>query len=741
MRSSERSREATKKNALFDTRLVYAIFTVVLIYTTPWLMDSFSPTVDTLDTSWQWMLGFDLQHNLQWGIDTVWTYGPLGFLAKNYFYSDHLLWGFSAIFQLVSWIGFGLSFLLILAKLNKENKMLAGTAVAVIFAWVIGASIIDPASQCVLIGMLLLVLGISGKITDNKNIIPLAAAGVLFALGSLIKSTALIMSVFTLCTYPILWRFSAQRKAYWTSIIPFISFIFFYLIFFAVAGQNLSHLPQYIEGTWEMIKGYTPAMSVHGNIVQTIVALTIMVLYSVMLLMLFLKKRRVHLAQGLILGIVLFWSWKEGFTRHDPSAILYGGGHDIIFFGTTLLVSAIGLVLATEFVQINALLIVTGAYLLALIFAIPATSLFTGNELVNYKNFATLLSSRKQRNIEQQKQTDAIRKQFHLDPGLIHSVGDHSVNIIPWNLMMVQSYHLKLVASPVFQAYSVYTPYLDHLNARQIWMDKAASRVIYTFTSIDGRYPAFDEPSTFRALLTCYKMHYPGNTYSVFSRGHCIKPNMVRLGMASHINFNNWVSVPVHGSYASIKVKTSIIGHIANILYKPNQVHILFRLANGSVQGPFRFIYPLGKDRLFMKYFIPGQTELNSLFEGNATGLQKIAAFKVVTSKASLDYSKAIDVAFWRTVPLEHWATSGLLLPNRIGKVVADNTALRNAWAKLSKIYFSRIDLQRAFPVRSPNLDRNILTWAGLNIPKSDGDYGQVRPLQEDFKTILGLLK
>ncbi len=93
------------------------------------------------------------------------------------------------------------------------------------------------------------------------------------------------------------------------------------------------------------------------------------------------------------------------------------------------------------------------------------------------------------------------------------------------------------------------------------------------------------------------------------------------------------------------------MGHLVNILYKPNQVHIIFRLSDGSIKGPYRFIYPLGGDGLFVKYFIDSQTDANNLFSGNASGLQRIVSFKLITAQNTIDYDKNISIQFFSVMP------------------------------------------------------------------------------------------
>ena len=726
-------RQTTRAEMLFD----YGIFAILLVLTMPWLMDSFSPTGDTLDVSWAWMLGYGLQHHLQWGQSILFTYGPLGFLANPYFYPDHMLWGMAALARMASWIIFGLGFALILSRFQSETKTFARFALPVVIAWLVGASLVDLATQSAFIGILLLVLAIGDK---NKKIviISLLTAGILLAFGSLIKSTSLIIAILILFIYPILWWYAQrQKQKFALSLLPLLSFVISFFTLWALAGQDIVHLPAYLQGTWAIASGYTPAMSVHGYGLQTVAALIILFLFIIAAFVLLFKKEHTRLAQSLILGVMLFWAWKEGFTRHDPG---FGGGHAMTFFGTVLLVAAVGLVLFSDEPLRRTAINVSGTYLLALMFALPGASMFSVNEIGNYKNLVSLISSRAHREAQQHKQTRAIASQFHLNPAVLSAVKNHSVNILPWNLMMAQGYHMDLVASPVFQAYSVYTPYLDHLNAKQIWEGKHADKVINTFASIDGRYPIFDEPATFRALMTCYKTQYVGSRYTVLSRNQCVKPKLVPVGGKLNSYFNEWVPVPEHSSYVNVGVRTTVTGHLMNILFKPNQVHILFRLQDGSIKGPYRFIYPLGDDGLFVKYFINGQQDVNRLFAENATGLQRIAAFKIETAH-SLDYSKAFDIRFFTTNPPYRWKVSQLPLPFRLAAQIENNRQYTKAWDELSGIYYARPDLQKAFPLNSLASDKELLQWAGITVPSADPAAVRLRPFQAEYKSMLGRLK
>ena len=637
----------------------FGVFVLLLAVTVPVLLESFSPSGDPLDASWAWFMGYAFQHHLQWGKAVLFTYGPLGFLANPYFYSDHILWSVSATVRLASWFGFGLTFGYILCRLAENDKPSPRVTIAVAVAWVLGASFIDLATQAALIGMLLLVLAVVEQRLANA-INALILSGTLFAFGSLIKSTALIISLFALLIYPALWCYAGcGRKRVHFSLIPLLSFVAAFCVLWLISSQSLGHLPAYLRGTWAIAHGYTPAMAIRGNHVQTLIALVILMLCSAIVLALLFTGRRRSAAQSLLLGVMGFWAWKEGFTRHDLGYV----SHPMAFYGTALLIAAVGTALLCRERFVFGNVLIYGAYLAALLPVLHGYPLSSLDPIENYEGFFGMIASNSNRALEQQRQTAAIQAQFRLSAQALHTIGNAPVSVIPWSLMMAEGYHMRVAASPVFQSYSAYTPYLDRLNARQIWMKSSAPRIIYTYVSIDGRYPAFDEPATFRAMLTCYKALYPDSTYLILGRIPCARPRLGAVGTSREAAFGHWIAVPTQASYANIAVCTTTVGHLADILYKPEPVHVSFRLADGSVKGPYRFIYPVAPDGLFVKYFIGTQADAARLFSGTTSLLHRITAIKLTTNAQTMEYATQFRIQFFRNTPPHRFSRTVPLQP------------------------------------------------------------------------------
>lgn len=624
----------------------FGVFAFMLAVTMPRLVRSFCPTWDALDASWAWMMGYAQQHQLQWGQSILFTYGPLGFLTHSYFYSYHALWDITATARLVAWFALGLGFAAILNSLATDERPFARTSLPIALGWIIGASFVHLSAQTTFTGVLLLVLAIANEPATVS--VPLVIAGALLALGASIKSTGLIISLFVLMIYPALWRYARGRqRTPYLPLLPLASFLISFCALWLLASQRLSNLAAYLRGTWAIASGYTPAMSIPASHLQILSALMILAPLVAVLGSLVLRGKNTRASQCLLLGVVAFWAWKEGFTR--PEAGYFR--HPMEFYGVMLLIASVGTALISWQDSPRLSIGIYGSYVLAFYFSLqgyPVLSLSYRHVLHNYETYLTLISSKANQTSEQLTQNRAIKAQFKFRKPLLSAVGNASVSVIPWSLMVTQPYRMRLVTSPVIQSYSAYKPYLDRMNAQQIWEGKSAEKIIFSYRSLDRRYPIFDEPDTFRALLTCYRTQYPGTRYAVLDHIACAAPELRELDAQSR-PLGTWIKVPPQASYAAISLRTTLFGHLMRVLFKPAEVQISFRLTDGSVKGPYRFIYPVAPDGVFIKYFIGSLSAAEQLFAHQTSGLPLISAIKIACNPRSPDYVRRLRIRFLQT--------------------------------------------------------------------------------------------
>ena len=152
-------------------------------------------------------------------------------------------------------------------------------------------------------------------------------------------------------------------------------------------------------------------------------------------------------------------------------------------------------------------------------------------------------------------------------------------------------------------------------------------------------------------MLTCYRAQYRGAPYAVLSRVGCDPPEMRPADDPQEGALGTWIRVPLRASYVDIDLHTTVIGDLANILYKAPHVWIFLGFGDGQVAGPYQLIYPVAKDGLFIKYFIDSQSDADLLFSGNTSRLRRIAGIQIVTSPGSRAYARHFGVQFVYAAP------------------------------------------------------------------------------------------
>ncbi|WP_291493063.1 hypothetical protein, partial [Desulfurella sp.] len=414
-------------------------------------------------------------------------------------------------------------------------------------------------------------------------------SGMILALASLIKFNILPFSIVFFIIFSILIFYNFKSKKYLLlSFVGFASFFTFFIVLYLLSKQKIYNLIPFIKGCYQIIKGYTPAMFLHGNHLQTIVAFIILAYFIYIVIKAFKNKQKKIFSQFLLLFLLLFIAYKEGFTRHDPGLV---GGHAIIsFFPIALILITFSMLifsnnnLSNKYLKLIFIFAFCFNLIGGLTTLIPAAAQKQFIKvLINYKNTRTAL---------QQISNESIQNQFNIKPSIIKAIKNTSVTIIPWNLMMAQGYNMKFIPQPVPQAYQANTPYLDKQNANQLMGNKAPQKIIYTFEDIDGRYPLFSEPYTFQTILSCYNTEISGNNYSLFTRKKlCYDLQLHKLSNIK-ANLNKWIDIPKNADFMNVYIKPTIFNSIINILYKPfSQLNISFKLEDGSIVGPYRFIY------------------------------------------------------------------------------------------------------------------------------------------------------
>ncbi len=184
------------------------------------------------------------------------------------------------------------------------------------------------------------------------------------------------------------------------------------------------------------------------------------------------------------------------------------------------------------------------------------------------------------------------------------------------------------------------------------------------------------------------------------------------------------------------------------------------RLRGFYADGPLYYVGPNAVEFLVRDYtFFPGEFA-EEIFEDKVVG-DILRAHQITLSEARLPEIFGISIPVdtlagapelapltidWQGVGGEALAQPTLIggealaQPTRLETQIKNNPENNQAWDELSRIYFSRYDLQKAFPLNSPASYAQLLEWAGATVPAIDPAFARLKAFQPTYKSMLELL-
>lgn len=561
---------------------VRAFFFVVLalvIFTFPF------PPTNELDASWRMVLAKAFEERLQFGIDIVFTYGPLGFLmGKTYsggYYGIYLVW--QAIQAIVA-----------CTLIFRLGLRLEGYRRYAYFAFFIffGATYEDALHQ-ILIG--LVGFELLRRAGEPMRVLP-ALFGAFFAILGLIKFTNFMLAgIFVACVAGLhLWhrrRFDAVWIASW--------YIGVFLLGWGLCGQSLLNLPDYFYNSWEISQGYQETMGIPtppGGLSAGLITLTFLALYVLRFVTHVPDRPRV-LATTVALGAYTFLNWKHGFVRAD--------GHMIGFFYAVMVPALAFPVLLDDGYKpqrgqwaISALLAVS--CLAGVAVAIPGLVrgvLHIAQERI-YGSAEKLIDIPASRQFYDYKLS--LERSYYELPKIRALIGRSTVDVFGFELAVALYNDFNYRPRPVIQSYSAYRPHLSRLNLKYYASDRAPEYVLFKLQTIDRRLVTFDDAEVLSLLVHRYEYvttekglqlwkRKPG----AFSRGQ-IAPKAIRSSTLAPGQPFMTEDLTDRHLWAVVDLHPSLLGQIRGFLYKLPVVTLRIETTQGT-QLDYRMPLPLGR--------------------------------------------------------------------------------------------------------------------------------------------------
>ena len=624
-----------------DTRALnnYLLWIVPLIFGI-WTLPSpiIFPGSD-LDSSWVVGLNLAFIENFQFGKDIIFTFGPLGFLWLPLL-MDYHLWVLSLIFTLITHFLFIACLFYVLGKtIGKFNCYFIALVPLLIFAIPYYIEY-----KLLMIASFILYLILTDSTMSKVNPAIFAFIGILLSVATLIKFTAFFMSISVIVTFFLCCILI--KKEVKLGFYLFASYLIFLVFIWIFAGQNIFNLVNYFYSGMEISNGYVEAMGLPGPIWQVFLGIASLCIFLITIIISAREsKKNIFVFLLLNIGILLI-AFKHGFVRQD--------GHQLFFFQTCILLFFLLSTLIYSYAsdrKLKYLNFVNIILIISFLFSVFSIAPWMLNDNIGMKNKAYVLSGKMIKNPELFNeqvihQKVKVSNDYPLESYIIKSLENKTVDIFPWDISLAWAYNLKWSPRPIFQSYSAYTPYLDNKNSLHFNTITHPDKILYKCTSIDGRYPIFEDSSTFRNILFNYKYQNESRDFILLSssKDSEVSTQVENLNIVE-AKPGEIVEVPKgHGYiFAYIDFNYSLLGKIIKSVYKPYPVAIQFVLKDGAISQKYRFLPNTAKDGVFISQYVINNQNLTDIFQGKLDN--NIQGFIITTDHPEC-YAEKILIKF-----------------------------------------------------------------------------------------------
>jgi hypothetical protein len=574
----------------------------------------FSPMERTatpsLDESWHFIKGMELLRSTHLGVDSIFTYGRLGwFHSSNYIEGlwNWKLWGFEILFK-------GLLVLFCVRAVwltpGALTKLLFALALLVVPAGFDGFAFLATLA-------LLRFLLEPGTRAWPLEILALT----LLVLIAMVKFTyTLVFFLAILIIAAALWRSDSGRRA-----LSFLlrAALVFWFIWFAL-GQSILDLPAYIRTSWWITQGYNDGMSLNGPFSELLLAWALLGLAILMVGLLCWRERRNPrvVAMGLLALIGAGMAYKAGFTRHLGNAmILFAVVPGASFFVLSCVQDLSAPV--RWFVTVGragtlAACAMGFLHTIRLYEHGPIFYYYACKELCvgRWKTLTSLEEIHERLKISDRR----VRDHFRL-PQTCKRVGGETVDVFDVGQSIAMLNGLNYAPRPVFQSYKTNTPELAAINAEHYAGPEAPRFVLYQCGIIDERMPMAAEGDTLELLLRRYQPVFIERGWLLLERSEePARPVREETVLESTARFGEWIdlgALPGEGLRVAVDLQPTLIGRAWTFLVRGALVWGEFVLDDNQVARN-RIVPRTFRAGTLLRPHLMSQPEIVRMFAGDA---------------------------------------------------------------------------------------------------------------------------
>jgi hypothetical protein len=561
-------------------------------------------------------------NNFQISQDIVTHVGPLSYLMMPV-YVESSLW-IQALFEsvYVHFLFVG-SIALLVTKLRVNWK-----DIVIILAITIGLSYLITSSakideQIIFSAIIFLYLIITNKIKNKYANALLIILGLILAIESLIKFNLSIASIGLIITYNIISISKIELKK---PIILSSSYVLCLILLWVLAEQNIENFPSYFVDGFMVSSGYSYAMAIDGPIQELIAGIVAISFIAILFSFSVAKKYRNLIIFILLNAILLFISFKHGFVRHDGHIRYFYFTYGVFFIITYVIYKydILNTVKNKKRIIFLIVLLLGSIFCVVLLDSIrPQFVVHNSDSVAQWNEVPSLIFDKSHQAERSEKHIQNLKSHLPLDTEIIEQIGDKPMDIFPYDIMIPWIYDFNWSPRPMPWSFQVFNSDIGELNANHFTNEnKSPKEILYAFKSIDNRYPIYDEPLTFQALLKNYEYTNSSNNFVLLS--HHPKEDLGKkenLGMVE-VNIGDSIKIPKYEKgylFANVDLKFNSLGKLMYTAYKPAQAHIVFKFSDSTYSKEFRFIPDISNQGIFLSQYISNLEDIKSIFSDELT--------------------------------------------------------------------------------------------------------------------------
>lgn len=580
-----------------------------------------------LDPGWQAALNHTFLHGSVFGRDIVFTFGPLGFLHLPMF--DPALYGWCVLFggALAIVVASNITVLARRARIPPVLAALWGIALVLMAGS-------DPDGRFYLLCLLAAWIGIDEH--DRPSRLLLAANAAVLATVSLAKVShgvgiTLLVLLMSLRNGPLTAGvFVATVVALWVA-----------------AGQPLDGFPAYVQGSLQIMSGYSEINVEDGPVSEIITYVAIATALVTLLAMRASRSRGPW--RWIALGYMALWLFIV--FRHAFSLHLY---HSLTGVMGLMIASLIAAGACWEWrrtpLEVGLILVALGAIgftagsrwhgIYAALFSPRALLAATVGNLPRLAGVAN--------GWRDDRATWAAARERITDDHPMPPTVTGSVDVLGWQTAIPLAGELPWHPKPVIQQYLVGTPYLAALNAGHIASD-GADTLLADVTTIGQRPPMLDTGPMLLEVIRHYTVaELPGEFVVLRRRDEPRAVELEPLGTMD-VRLDQRITVPVVDAplWVRIEVEPTLLGRIRGAVLKRPKLSLDVELADGSTRR-FTIFPTMTRSGFLLSPVVLEANGLGAILTGNAeaTSAYVVRALAVREAEPSGSYAEPFRLTF-----------------------------------------------------------------------------------------------